>query len=261
MNSKVVNMNLMRTLVALLAFCSFMSNSAISSGSCRPTVIAVLDTGFGYVGKGHDASLCKYGHKNFSIEQEYTAEYGTKDKIPLDTHGHGTNIVGIIDGYAKKFTNSYCIVVIKYYSEKQTGLQNLNASTKAIQYATNIGAKFINYSGGGPESNPEEQRAVKTFLNKGGTFVAAAGNERSDLDLPENAYYPAMDDKRVIVVGNTNFYGVRSPTSNYGKIVTRWEIGESITAYGLTMTGTSQATAVATGRILSERKRQCDIGF
>lgn len=248
-------MVLMKLFVSLITF--LYANMAF--GACKPTVVAVLDTGFGFEGRGHEAKLCKFGHKDFSIDKRYSAQYGTKDKIPLDIHGHGTNIVGVISDNTK--ITSYCFVIVKYYSDMQSSQQNLAASTKAIQYANSIGADFINYSGGGPVLDEQEQRAVKTFLSRGGKFVAAAGNEKEDLDSPENGYYPAMDDIRVISVGNNNFYGVRSYTSNYGKRITRWEKGENVTGYGITMTGTSQATAVATGKILSERKNKCDIGF
>lgn len=238
----------------------FTTAYAAEHKQCKSvTTVAVLDTGFGYNNLGHSAKLCKFGHKDFSVDQRYSAEYGTKDKIPLDIHGHGTNIVGVIADNAK-ITN-YCFVIIKYYSIKQDGKQSVEASNKALEYAANIGADFINYSGGGPERSDRETKAVKRFLDNGGKFIAAAGNEGTNLDLIENAYYPAMDDKRIIVVGNNNFYGVRSYKSNYGKVVKRWELGENVTGYGLTMTGTSQATAVATGKILSERKNTCDIGF
>jgi Subtilase family len=226
-----------------------------------PIRIAVIDTGFGYHDAGHDARLCQYGHKDFSNERQFTKNYVTKDIVPVDTHGHGTNIAGIIDGYAKAAHVNYCLVIIKYYSDSQTGSQNLRATIRAVNYAANIKADFINYSGGGPETNMFERAAVKRFLNQGGKFIAAAGNENEDLNNPENAYYPAMYDKRIIVVANQGKDGVKSKTSNYGDVVTRWEIGEDVTAYGITMTGTSQATAVATGKIVSESQNKCDIGF
>lgn len=54
--------------------------------------------------------------------------------------------------------------------------------------------------------------------------------------------------------------GVQSKVSNYGKIVNRWEIGRSVSGYGIIQSGTSQATAVAMGKILSQNKNKCDIG-
>lgn len=248
----------MKLMTLLLLLFSLQSQAVCNK---NPIKIAVLDSGFGYMDRGHIANLCRIGHKDFSIDKQFTSRYDTDSLVPLDMVGHGTNVVGIIDGYARKSNANYCIVVIKYYSERQTGEKNLLTSVEAIRYATDIGANIINYSGGGPESDEGERLAVKRFIDRGGKFVAAAGNDHSDLDLPENAYYPAMEDRRIIVVGNQDINGVKLQSSNYGNVVKRWEVGENVTAYGLTMTGTSQATAIATGKIIAESYSKCDIGY
>lgn len=244
--------------------CAFLIGCVDSNASCRsnkaPIKVAVIDTGFGFQDRGHSAKLCKYGHKDFSTDRQFSSAYSTTIPVPVDNNGHGTNIVGIIDHYASEANVNYCIVVIKYYAEFQTGEQNLSATVEAIKYATNIGVDFINYSGGGPEADLGERLAIIKFLNKGGIFVAAAGNENQSLDIQENAYYPAMDDPRIVVVGNSNGYGMKSEQSNFGRPVNRWEIGEKVTAFGITETGTSQAAAVATGKIVSQSKNKCDIG-
>jgi len=243
----------------LLAFLSALSllSPYAEAKDCRksPIKIAVIDSGFGYFGKGHKAHLCKYGHKDFSSDTAFYEAYNTEVRVPLDIHGHGTNIAGIIDNYAKESGVNYCIVVIKYFSINHTGQQNLDASIASIRYATNIKVDYINYSGGGVDFSIAEAQAVKRFLDNGGRLIAAAGNENSNLDM--SSFYPAMYDKRIIVVGNHTAHGVRSYLSNYGSPVKRWEVGENVNAYGITLTGTSQATAVATGKIVSESK--CDI--
>jgi hypothetical protein len=232
-------------------------SSLAMAGQCRkaPIRIAVIDSGFGYLGKGHSAHLCKYGHKDFSFDAQYSVSYDTKVPVPLDTNDHGTNIVGIIDRYAAEAKINYCIVVIKYFSDRQTGQQNLDASIASIRYATNLKVDYINYSGGGENFSSMEATAVIKYLDQGGQLIAAAGNENSSLDM--SGYYPAMYDKRIIIVGNHTAHGVRSELSNYGSPVKRWEVGEHVNAYGIVKTGTSQATAVATGKIVSESK--CDI--
>jgi hypothetical protein len=53
------------------------------------------------------------------------------------------------------------------------------------------------------------------------------------------------------VVGNVDRSGKIANNSNYGKSITRWEIGVNVKAYGLIMSGTSQATATATGKIVA----------
>lgn len=244
-----------------------------------PAIVAVLDTGFGYSNEGLNARLCNTGHKTFTNETQVTNN-DTTDPVPKDTHGHGTNVAGVIEKYAGD--SNYCLVILQYYSPTAKGNDNLKGTIQAIKYAQKIGAKFINYSGGGEEFSKAEEKAVKDYLNSGGIFVAAAGNERSDSD--DHPFYPAMYDSREIAVGNAEFAepeiydrdftlkinkryelvkingtdrpGRAVPSSNFGNKVNRWELGTGVKAYGLTLTGTSQAAAIATGKLIKE-KNEC----
>jgi subtilisin family serine protease len=195
-------------------------------------------------------ALCKYGHRNFTSDLDTKKVGATVDPIPTDSHGHGTNIAGLIQQYAGN--KNYCMVILRYYSPRAINDNNLKNTVDAINYATNIGAKYINYSGGGGESSLEERAAVKRFLDKGGRFIAAAGNEKANID--SHPYYPAMDDRRVVKVGSVEKDGSVAKYSNYGKSVTRWEQGTNARALGLVMSGTSQATAIATGKIINQEE-------
>lgn len=253
----------MKTFIALALLLSLSCTHRAEAKKCgqSPIRIAIIDTGFGYKDNGHEANLCQYGHKDFSVySRQFTKNYATEDLVPLDVNGHGTNITGIIDGYLKKAHVNYCLIIVKYYSDLQSREQNVVSTTRALNYAANIHADYINYSGGGPGQNSFEKAAIERYLNHGGHMVAAAGNEHENLDEPENGYYPAMYDKRIIVVGNLSKEGVKSKTSNYGSFVTRWEVGEDVEAFGTKYSGTSQATAVATGKIVAENSNKCDIG-
>jgi Subtilase family len=247
------------TIALTLVACTQREAEAKHCGK-YPIKIAVIDTGFGYEDKGHTANLCRYGHKDFSIDRQFSGSFDTKVPVPLDIHSHGTNIVGIIDDYAKKSHLNYCIVVIKFYSGQQSSYVNMRSMVKSIQYAANIKADYVNISGGGNVFQYEEYKEVKRYLNGGGKLIVAAMNDNIDIDLTDNHVYPAMYDPRIIVVGSNASSGVKSKSSNYGNAVKRWEVGENVTAYGITMTGTSQATAVATGKIASENANKCDIG-
>ena len=214
-----------------------------SLNQVKTLTVAVIDTGFGYRGLGDKTHLCKFGHKNFSKNPEVV------NGIPVDTHGHGTNIAGVIDRYALGTTRPYCLVIVKYYDPAFMPDNNLKNEIDAIQYAINIKADVINFSGGGLDANPQENEVVKKYIDKGGVFIAAAGNERSDLE--KRAYYPAMSDSRVISVGNIDKEGYIMDSSNYGKPVSCYEVGEKVAANGLIFTGTSQATATATGKFIA----------
>ena len=217
-----------------------------------PAIVAVIDTGLSYSDFTRNAKLCVFGRKNFTDQNEYSIFAGTKSLVPSDNHGHGTNIAGVIQQYAGDA--NYCMVIIKYFDPKSMNNNNLENTVKAIDYATSIGAKYINYSGGGTAMDLQEIRAVKRFLNKGGIFIAAAGNEKSDVE--KQPYYPALDDPRVIAVGSIDSNGMVAKYSNYGKPILRWENGTDVFAFGLRMSGTSQAAAIVTGKMIKSAECQ-----
>ena len=185
--------------------------------------------------------LCNEGHKDFTGE-------GLSDR-----HGHGTHIAGIIGKHARN--SNYCLVIIKYYSQGEDGSVNLKREIQAFQYALNIKVDIINFSGGGPSPSYKEHEIVKKLLARGTKLVFAAGNENENIDIPENKYYPASYSPKIFTVGSYKRNLTRARTSNYGKSVNYWEIGDNVLSLlpgdriGY-MGGTSQATAVKTGKII-----------
>jgi len=135
-----------KDITRLIALLFVVLNLNILYAQCNPVKVAVIDTGFGFDDRGLDAKLCQTGHRDYSGENIFTNTYHTQDLIPLDTIGHGTNIVGVIDNYTHGI--NYCIVVLKFY-RKDRSRDTLRSTIDAINYATSIGAKYINYSAGG----------------------------------------------------------------------------------------------------------------
>lgn len=219
--------------------------------------IAVIDTGFGYHGVDNNVPLCNVEHKDFTKSQMFTKR-SLRTSYPTDTHGHGTNIIGLISRYAAPSRANYCIIVIKFWTpEFTTARENNKNSLSALTYAISLKPDIINYSAGGEHYLQEEATLIKSYLDQGGMLVAAAGNEGKELGVNGN-YYPAMLDPRIMVVGNKNWNESRVASSNYGKLVKAWEYGVEREALGVTMTGTSQATAIATGKIIGVMSQQCD---
>lgn len=217
----------------------------------KTVVVAVIDTGFSFSDLTKNVRLCNEGHRDFSGMNEFDNRY-TKTPVPTDSDKdfHGTNIAGLIQDFGS-YAN-FCMVIIKYYDPKATGQQSLEASIAAVKYATDIKADYINYSSGGQLSNDAENVVIKAYLDQGGKFIAAAGNEAENTDIAP--FYPAMSDPRIVSVGSTDMYGKRLPTSNYGPKVTTWEIGDKMKAFGIVRTGTSQAAAIVTGKTL---RKEC----
>jgi hypothetical protein len=153
-----------------------------------------------------------------------------------DTHGHGTNVTGLIQKYAN--SNNYCFYIYKVFLVKDN-----RATIKAIQDAIHHRVHIINYSGGGVYEDKEETRLIKKFLDSGGIFIAASGNDSRSLSKKCD-YYPACADKRIVVVANTQ------KSSNYGTPVDIFIDGKDKEAYGISLSGSSQSTAIYTGMFI-----------
>jgi subtilisin family serine protease len=216
----------------------------------KEIVVAVVDTGI----QGDHAFLAnnifvvggKKSATNYGVD--FSGEKVTN--APTDQHGHGTHVAGIV----KSIFPEVKILALKYYNPKASGQANLDATIKALQYAVDNNVDVINYSGGGPEASVEELRVLKAAEKKGILVIAAAGNERSNIDDKRHAYYPASYGLSNIITVGAHDDGLNIiPSSNYGKntvdiAAPGHRIRSAIPSNGAGyMTGTSQATAFVTG--------------
>lgn len=176
---------------------------------------------------------------------------GSTDKYaPFDQNGHGTHIAGII----KSVFPDVKMLALKYYNPKASGYDNLVSTLAALKHAVDANVDIINYSGGGPEPSIEEFRILKEAERKGILVVAAAGNNRSNIDMKKNAYYPASYnlsniitvtayDKSLNILQSSNYGAQKVHIAAPGhKIASALPMGR----YGY-LTGTSQATAFVSG--------------
>lgn len=189
--------------------------------------VAVIDTGIDpeYI---KYTPLCETGHRDFSGE-------GLND-----LHGHGTNVIGLIVNNAN--SKNYCIIVIKAYAMRFFQKHYL---TEALEYAHSLNVHIINFSSGGIDPLPKERRIIMKLLDEKVAMFVAAGNNKSNLNVNCN-YYPACYDSRLFVIGSSR------ATSNYGDIVDAVFDGDNQEAFGRKLSGTSMATAIATGKLLKE---------
>lgn len=216
----------------------------------KDIVVAVVDTGI----QGDHAFLVnniyvlggKISSTNFGVD--FSGDKVTN--APTDAHGHGTHVAGIV----KSIFPEVKILALKYYNPKASGQANLDATIKALKYAVDHNVDVINYSGGGPEASVEELRVLKEAEKKGILVIAAAGNERSNIDDKRHAYYPASYGLSNIITVGAHDDGLNIiPSSNYGKnsvdiAAPGHRIRSAIPNNGAGyMTGTSQATAFVTG--------------
>lgn len=161
-----------------------------------------------------------------------------------DTHGHGQNVAHLIADPLKG--KDYCLYIIKFHDGRN---DNLSQLTRALRVVYKLKPDIVNLSAGGQKPIEEELFIMKHMEKLGIPFIVAAGN--SNMDLSKTCqYFPACYKLwNVYVVGNLDNEGHRAETSNYGYIQI-WEKGTLQTAGGVTLTGTSQACANATSKIV-----------
>ena len=264
------NGNKVKQLLITIALLLPLTVSAADPKKSNTIKIAVIDTGFDFDSKWEKYKdipkpiLCAEGHKSFVLGN---------DKLN-DSHGHGTHIAGTIAKHAAG--QDYCLLILKNYDDHFVFNDTLKSEINALKYAIEQDVDMINYSGGGIDYSTTECRLIKKALDKGIIIVVAAGNEKNDLE--KTPYYPAMCDPRVIAVTNMRlaleplteeeqkiskkekYRQIRKITesSNFGDTSKTTLFNEFGTNVKSTlpkdqvgeMTGTSQATAVVTGKMV-----------
>lgn len=217
----------------------------------KEIVVAVVDTGIDPTHPFLQSNLFVKAGKTTEIN--FGVDFSKDRKMagaPLDNHGHGTHVSGII----KSIFPDVKIMALKYYNPVASGLDNLNSTVEALRYAVDQNVDIINYSGGGPEPALEELRVLKEAERKGILVVAAAGNEESNIDDRKKAYYPASYGLKNIITVTAHDESLQIlSSSNYGKnsvdiFAPGYRIKSSLqNGRSGFLTGTSQATAFVTG--------------
>ena len=140
-----------------------------------------------------------------------------------------------------------------------SGEESMKSIQEAVAYAIVLKVDIINISAGGKEFSLAESAIIKKALDSKITVVAAAGNNFVNLDKECN-FFPACYDERIIVVGNLNKDKSIADTSNYGNYVKKWEVGQNVLSDAPNggeqyKSGTSQAAAIVTGKIVKTLKK------
>lgn len=217
----------------------------------KEIVVAVVDTGIDrthpFLEKNIYVENGKVDESNFGVD--FSKDRKVKG-APIDNHGHGTHVSGII----RSIDPDVKILALKYYNPNASGMDNLNSTVEALKYAVDNNVDIINYSGGGPEPAAEELKVLKEAERKGILVVAAAGNEESNIDEKAKAYYPASYGLKNIITVTAHDEDLKIlPSSNYGKhsvdiFAPGYRIKSSLqNGRAGYLTGTSQATAFVTG--------------
>ncbi len=247
----------------------YLEENGISAGGSSSVVVAVIDTGVDYnhpdlkanmwVNTGEIPNNGYDDDGNGYVDDYYGcstigSEYNHNGN-PMDDHGHGTHVAGIIAASNNKegiVGIAYNVKVMAIKAGQATGVFNQSDIAEAIIYAYQMGADVINMSFGGAACSIAIQDALSTAYTTA-TLVAAAGNS----SMPNEGLYalPNYPAALSYVVGvmSVDRYGTESAFTNYDvKAFTKVEYeiyaaGEGIMStlpdgrYG-SLSGTSMAT-------------------
>ncbi|MBI6545643.1 MAG: S8 family serine peptidase [Cyanobacteria bacterium NC_groundwater_1444_Ag_S-0.65um_54_12] len=168
-------------------------------------LVGVIDTGV------------DYRHPDLQDVVTKGANLVAKNRDPLDSHGHGTHVAGII---AAKANNGQGIAGVaagaKIYAVKALDDQGEGSEADiadGIMDAVAAGARIINLSLGGDLDVLTLQQAIQEATRRGVLCVVAAGNAGDD-----QPNYPAAYPES-LAVGATMTDDSRAFFSNYGSYV------------------------------------------
>jgi len=203
----------------------------IATGS-SDVVVAVIDTGVDYTHNDLAANMWTNAAElngnpgedddgNGFIDDVYgiAVVMGTPSADPMDDHGHGTHVAGILGAVGNNGVGiagvawSVKIMALKFMSSGGIGLES-DAAT-CIDYAVAHGATILNNSYGGDTWSQALHDAIAAANGAGVLFCAAAGNESMEIDGWKS--YPAgYDLPNIIAVASTDGADGLSYFSNYG---------------------------------------------
>ncbi|THB72137.1 MAG: DUF5011 domain-containing protein [Gammaproteobacteria bacterium] len=248
------------------------------------TIVAVIDTGIDYnhselasnmwTNPGEIAGNGIDDDGNGYIDDVHGYDFADKDSDPMDVNGHGTHCSGTIAAQGNNGNNitgvawNTQLMALKVFADDSNGAYTSDI-VNAILYAADNGAKVSNNSYGSIFSNSVAAEiiekpmydAISAANDAGMLFVAASGNDSTDLDGRYMSTPSDLELPNIISVAASNQFDEPAAWfTNYGKnSVDIAAPGEFIystlpgNAYA-TWNGTSMATPHVTGAaaLLSE---------
>lgn len=199
-------------------------------------VIGVLDTGVDYTHNDLSANIWANPGEiagdgidndgNGYIDDVHGWDFANGDNDPMDGHGHGTRVAGIIaatgnnaNGVTGVVWNAQ-IMPLKFINDDGAG--TISDAILAINYATSMGVKLTNNSWGDDKYSAALYDAIQTAEQQGSLFIAGAGNGGADKIGDNNditPFYPASYDlNSIISVTSTTSIDSLSSSSNYGTV-------------------------------------------
>jgi subtilisin family serine protease/murein DD-endopeptidase MepM/ murein hydrolase activator NlpD len=175
----------------------WLEDNGYAPGGHRDIVVAVIDTGVDYTHPDLAANMWVNPAEfngdpgvdddgNGYVDDVYGADTVTPDGDPVDDHGHGTHVAGIIAAQANNSEGgvgiAYNTKIMAVKAAQYSGILASSDIAKAITYAVEHGADVINMSFGGYARSQVEEDALAVAFGQA-VLVGAAGND-GKVNLP-----------------------------------------------------------------------------
>ena len=171
---------------------TYLESRGFPPGGSRDIVVAVIDTGVDYTHQDLAANIWSnsreipangvdddgngYVDDVHGIDATNAAQAGN----PMDDHGHGTHVAGIIAAQAGNGVGgvgiAYNVQIMALKAAQYSGVLATSDIAEAIYYAVAQGAAVINMSFGGYVRSAIEEDALTMAFGQA-VLVAAAGND------------------------------------------------------------------------------------
>jgi len=177
-------------------------------------------------------------------------DYRKPDNQPLDEHGHGTAVAGIVAATGNNGIGiagvAFGTKVLVLRAGTSRGLLEEDDVAAAVLYAVEMGARVVNMSFGDTEEAPFLDDVLRYAHSRGLVLVAAAGNDGNT-----TPYFPAALGE-TISVGASDESDARANFSSFGETLDFLAPGVSVLTTALgggyqRFNGTSAAAPVASG--------------
>jgi subtilisin family serine protease len=239
----------------------------------RSVVVAVIDSGIDlthpdlvanlWVNPGEIAGDGIDNDVNGFIDDVHGWDFVDNDAVPQDGFGHGTHVAGIIGAVGNNGVGvtgvNWQVSIMALRIQDDRGAGSTSAMLAALRYATMMrrdhGVMIVasNNSWDAPAGySGVVEQAIREHGEAGITFVAAAGNKATDLDVTPQ-YPGSYDLPNVITVASLTPQGGLAASSNYGAVSVDVAAPGTVIqstykngTYGL-LSGTSMAAPHVTG--------------
>jgi hypothetical protein len=207
----------------------WLADHGLPPGGSRDIVVAVIDTGVDLNHPDLAANLWTNSREipgngvdddgDGYVDDVHGVDVITNSGNPMDDHGHGTHVAGIIAAQANNGIGgvgvAYNVQIMPIKAAQYSGVLASSDIAEAIYYAVQHGADVINMSFGGYARSQLEEDALAVAFGQA-VLVAAAGNDgKVNLPCPFGRdMYPAAYNWVLGVMASTQGGG-RAGFSNY----------------------------------------------